>query len=108
DAIAGPLVIGDGVGAAKTARLLQMASTQIKNTSSVTVKRDGWWIASSASEAIGALTMEGGAEINLGTGVLVLGGNVSVTAGSGAPAVISSQLQMGGVTRTVDVASAAE
>lgn len=101
NAIAGNLVIGDGITAA-TVRLL--ASNQTADTSAVTVSSSGTLDLNGNSDAVGSLTVSGGASVTTGAGVLTLNGNVAHTGTGASSATIAGNLNLGGATRTFSVA----
>src|SRR4051812_20894559 len=105
--ITGNLAIGDGSGAASSAIIVQDADNQIPDTAAVMIISDGFWNLASGnrSETIGLLAMTAGM-IDTGTGVLTVNGNIT-TNSNGASATISGQLNLGGATRTFDVADGA-
>ena len=81
DAMAGTvLTIGDAAGAANSATLQLSASNQIPDTAGVTVNADGQLNLQGFTDAIGTLTMSGGSVTGTGTSLLVLGGDLTVTA----------------------------
>ncbi|HYF48890.1 MAG TPA: autotransporter-associated beta strand repeat-containing protein, partial [Planctomycetota bacterium] len=91
NAIAGPLVIGDGAG---TDSVELLASNQIANSAAVTVSTSGVLDLNNFSETLGNaastfLTLESGAasaaSVRTGTGTLTMAGNVAVNSiGGGA------------------------
>lgn len=90
--INGPLVIGDGTGAANTARVTVGSGTlndELMNfTSTVAINQDGRWNLG-AAQTIAGLTMTGGS-IELGsTGGLYLNGDVTINASAGNTATIN-------------------
>jgi autotransporter-associated beta strand protein len=99
NAISGNLVIGDGTGA-DTARL--NASNQIINTSSITINSSGIFNLNNFSETISSLFMSAGS-VSTGTGTLTLGGNLTGRTNA-ASATITGNLNLGGATRTFDIA----
>lgn len=92
-AVPGPLVIGNDTGSA-TVKLT--AADQTTSATSVTIGNDGTLNLNGNNDAIGALTLSG-ATVTTGTGILTLGGDVTVTqpTGSGA-SLISGNLDLGG------------
>ncbi|QYM77661.1 autotransporter-associated beta strand repeat-containing protein [Horticoccus luteus] len=93
-AINGPVVIGDGTGAANSAQLTIQANTSIlydemmNYTTPITLKSDGQF-SLLAAQTIGALTFNGG-NIDLGTtGSLFLNDDVTVNASAGHTATIT-------------------
>ncbi len=104
NAVPGDLSVGDGVGAAASAILTQANDEQIPDSATVTIAADGFWNLASGnhSETIAALTIAGGS-IETGAGTLTVNGNITTDA-SAASATISGQLNLGGTTRTLDVA----
>jgi fibronectin-binding autotransporter adhesin len=107
NAVPGDLPIGDAVGAAASAVLTQGNDEQIPNSATVTVNADGFWNLASGnhSETIAALVMNAGS-IATGSGILTVNGNITTNANA-ASATASGQLNLGGVTRTIDVADGA-
>lgn len=116
-AIVGPLIIGDGVGAAGSAEVqlgfFNAANEQIANAVSVTINEDGRLRLNGQLETFGALTMTGGA-INMNqfnaagasVGTLTLGGNVTGNAAS-STATIAGNLNLGAGPRTFNIANGA-
>ena len=98
-AILAALTIGDGTHAA-TVQL--NASNQIANSSSVFINTGGRFELNNFSEQIAGLTLNS-ATVNGGIGVLTLGGNVSVAAPT-TTSILSSEINLGGATRTFTVA----
>ena len=92
------ITVGDGTG---SDLLTLQQSNQIADGVPVTINSSGTLDLLANSEAIGSLTMTGGA-VN-GTGTLTLGGNLTTNA-SGASAIINPNLDLGGVVRTFTVA----
>jgi len=101
-AVPGDLVVGDGVSSA-LGRLL--ANVQIASTSDVRVNRFATLDLNGFANVIATLTMSGGT-VATGTGVLILGDNVTTLASAGV-ATISGNLSLDTATRTFDVASGA-
>jgi len=100
NAIAGPLVIGDGVG---TDTVFLNNSNQINNKA-VTINSSGVLDLNSNSDAIGTLTMTGGS-VMTETGTFTLGGDVTTNANP-TSATISGNFNLGG-NRTFTVADGA-
>ncbi|GAB1487856.1 hypothetical protein MASR2M8_02970 [Opitutaceae bacterium] len=105
--IQGDITIGDNTGAAGSASLVMSTlvpgNNRIADTVNVRVNSDGLFNLAGRSDAIAALTIQGG-DVTTGVGTLDLGGNVSFLS-SGREATISGFLGLGGVVRTIDVAS---
>jgi autotransporter-associated beta strand protein len=80
-AIAGTLVIGQGVPPPNTATVVLLAVNQIANTSSVTVRRDGVLSLGGLSDTIGLLTIADGTTVLGPAGDLVVSG-LSMAGGS--------------------------
>jgi autotransporter-associated beta strand protein len=80
-AIAGPLVIGQGVPPPNTASVALLAVNQIANTSNVTVRRDGAFLFNGLSDTIATLTIEDGTTTLGATGDLVVSG-LTMTGGT--------------------------
>ena len=99
-AIAGNIVVGDGLTAST---LRNLAVLEIADTANVTVNRLSQWNLNNNNEAIANLTLSGG-NVASGTGTLILGGNVTTLA-STSIADISGNLSLGGATRTFSVAA---
>src|SRR5207249_3182536 len=78
NAIAGPLVVGDGTGGTDVDKVVLVNNTQIADTAAVTITHSGVLdLATDAtSDTIGPLTLTGG-HVTTGTGVLTLGNNVT-------------------------------
>ena len=74
NAVAGSLVVGDGVGDANSAFLQQAANEQIPNAVPVTIASDGRWQLSlgSRTETISNLTLIGGGRVDTGGGTLTV------------------------------------
>lgn len=90
--INGPLVIGDGAGAAESAKVWIPSGSSFAEmmnyTTPVTLNSDGLFYLQN-SQTIGSLTFNGG-KVDLSTlGVLYLGGDVTVNAVAGQTAVIA-------------------
>jgi len=100
NAIAGPLVIGDGVG---TDTVFLNNSNQINNKA-VTINSSGVLDLNTNSDAIGTLTMTGGS-VMTETGTFTLGGDVTTNAFT-ASATISGNFNLG-ANRTFTVADGA-
>ena len=99
-AVPGDLFIGDGSGA----DLVQLtAANQIGNASDVTIDAGATLDLLGNSDTIGTLTLRGGT-VATAAGILTLGGNVTSLASS-VGSVISGNLNLGSVTRTISVAS---
>src|SRR5262249_16662319 len=73
---------------------------QIPDSATVTIY-DGNWSLQNNSETIAALTMTDGG-VATGTGTLTVNGNITTNVSS-ASALITGKLNLGGVTRTLDV-----
>jgi len=102
-AIPGDLTIGDGNGLVGTDVLRLLAEDQIADTSDVTVRNSGLFDLNGNTDRIGSLTMEGG-EVDSGSGVLILGGNLTTLADDDT-AFINGNLSLGGAARTFNVNS---
>jgi len=119
--IAGPLVIGDGLGAANSAIIFIGNSDQISDAAPVAIQSDGMLIVDIFSDdGIGPLTLTGG-NVQLGADIFVNGafamtggtitggeaihfGNSTATSGaSGLAATISALVGLGAATRTFTV-----
>jgi autotransporter-associated beta strand protein len=96
-AILGPLIVGDATHAT-VARTT--ASEQIANGSPLTVNSLSSFDISGQTESIASVTMSGGSIIT-GTGTLIVGGNISHS--GNATSTIGGNLDLGGVTRTLNV-----
>ena len=131
DAIAGDLFVGDGTGAADSAEVRLLHSSEIKNSSSVTVQSDGNFNMNGFGDTVtnvtinsghvsglptsgglsltvqGVLTMTGGTIDGVGGRLLLrAGGGLSVTAtadASGNTATINSNVDLNGATQTFTV-----
>ncbi|GAB1488057.1 hypothetical protein MASR2M8_05000 [Opitutaceae bacterium] len=105
--IQGDVTIGDGTGAAGSASLVMSTmvpgNNRIADTVNIRVNSDGLFNLAGRSDKIAALTIQGG-DVMTGVGTLDLGGDVAFL-GSGREATISGYLGLGGVVRTIDVAS---
>jgi autotransporter-associated beta strand protein len=120
-AILGPLVIGDGIGATNSAAVV--TGNQISDTAAVTIWSDGRLeIGNFSNEAIGSLTIAGGNVVmgitsvfsiagaidmsggRISSGNATLLGNVAATSdAAGHAATITSNTDLGGATRTFTV-----
>ncbi len=133
DQIPDNLVIGDGNGGAQSAVVVLQNHSQIANSANVTIKRDGLFDMNGFGETINNLVINRGDVTNVPTsggnslalngtldmtggsitgglgatpGLLLLGANSDVTATSdaaGNAALIASNIDLGGVTRTFTV-----
>ena len=113
-AVPANLVVGDtlgGQGAAKADVVQFQANNQIQPTAAVTIFASGLLNLNGFNNTIGngqvnALTITGGS-VATGTGTLTLGSNVADLAANTdiTPASISGNLNLGGTTRTFDVAA---
>lgn len=103
NAITGPLTIG-----AATSLWYGSHDNQVADTAIVSVGPGATFDLNGRSDKVGGLVLTGGA-VATGTGVLVLGGNVTSNAAS-STSTITGALDLGGLTRTFTVAhgSAAE
>src|SRR5262249_21743300 len=102
NAFGGDLVIGDGSGS----DLVTLgASNQIPDSAAVTLSTSGTLDLAGFSDAIGTLTMTGGA-VTTGAGTLTLGGDVTVTASANG-STLSGKLDLGAATRTFTIANGA-
>jgi fibronectin-binding autotransporter adhesin len=98
---AGPLNVGDAIGAASTAVLRLQVNNQINNSSLLTVKSDGSLDINNLSESVGALAVSSGT-ISIGTGTL-LPSSLAMTGGS-ITSTGSGKLQLSiGVTAVSDI-----
>ncbi len=98
-AVPGALVIGTATGSAGTAIAKTISSSQIGNTSMVTVNSTGILDINNA-EAIGGLTMAGAGQVQTGTNGLTLMGDISVQTGT---ETISGNVQWSSTNRTINV-----
>lgn len=106
--ILGDLLIGDGTGAAESAKVVYgtgLADNKIANTSAITIKSDGLLDLNSRDDTVGAITLEGG-RIKTGTGVLELNGNITTLASS-QEATISGVVTLADAARVINVADGA-
>ena len=108
-AVSGPLVVGDTNILAEP-YVLEIYGGQIADTSHVTINPNGTLYLGGNDDTIGALTMTGGSLYGdsletIVIGTLTLGGNVTAHYSPLLNAVITAKLNLGGVTRTVNVAS---
>ncbi len=106
-AIGGALVVGGSNVAGAVPKVQLVGNSQLTSTTDVTVSSDGTLDVNSTSTSIRALSMSGGV-VSIGTGTLILNGNVSAFAGPAAAAQITStdfvnDLNLGGATRTFQV-----
>lgn len=99
-AIPHDLIVGNG-STGSTVR--NLAGSEIADVGSVTVNRLSLWDLNDFSETIHALTLSGGT-ITTGTGILTLGSNITSLVSS-TTSTVSGLLSLGGVTRTISVAS---
>jgi autotransporter-associated beta strand protein len=103
-AIAGDLVIGDGLGGVNSDVVRLLLSNQIANLSEVTIDESGRLDLNNQSETIGPLILFEGS-ISTGTGTLTLNGDITATGLAAGPingAVISGRLNLGTGTRTIE------
>lgn len=99
NALAGPLVVGDGVGSDK---VILTADNQISDLVLVSVNSSGVLDLNSKLETIASLAMTGGL-VTTGAGTLTLLGNVT-TAANDSSATINGILSLGLSTRTFTIA----
>ena len=104
-AIAGSLLIGDGIGGAGADVVRYEAAEQIADTSGVTILSSGLLNLNNYSDAIVSLTMTGGS-VTTGAGALSVIGPITTNAHS-ASATISGYLDLSAATKTFDVADGA-
>jgi fibronectin-binding autotransporter adhesin len=110
NAIPAALVIGDNDGTASNDVVRLLAADQIPSTSAVTVTSSGLLSLNGNTETLGGITLNSGvtsgANVTTGAGTLTLAGDVTLTAfGTGATgATMTGNLNLGGVTRTFNVA----
>lgn len=108
-AIPGTLNVGDPTQSGWSGSAVLQSSNQIAATAVVNVYQSGWFNLSNFSNTIGSLTLYSGtsrgAEVSTGTGVLTMGGNVTLNVNeTGAtPATLTGNLNLGGATRTFNV-----
>jgi fibronectin-binding autotransporter adhesin len=105
--IAGPLIIGNS-NMTITPNVLLIYGDQIADTSAVTINPNGYLYLGGNQETIGTLTMIGGSLYgdSLETskrGTLTLGGNLTAPYSPLINGAISANLNLGGITRVVDV-----
>ncbi len=133
DEIPDNVVIGDGTGGNQSAVVILQATSQIANAANMTIRPDGLFDMNGFGETINDLSINRGAVTNVptngvnslaltgslhmtggsitgGTGVtpglFLIGPNSNVTAtsdGAGNAALIASNIELGGVTRTFTV-----
>ncbi len=113
-ALYGPLVIGDSTGMSAGPHTVRMqGSNQIFDTSTVTVYGAGVFDLNNFSDQIAGLTLHSGtgqsASVTTGTGTLTLAGNLTLNVGGTGTvgATIGGRLDLGGATRTFNVADGA-
>ncbi len=110
-AITGPLIIGDGIGAAGSDRVFLGNHDQISDLSTVTVTVTGELNLATRNDTIGALIVNGGilGSDSLSPGTLTLNGTVTATSvtlgGQSLPATIQGRLHLtaGGIGRAFHV-----
>ena len=102
-AIPGPLTVGDGSGGANADVVRYNANSQIATASAVSILSSGQLDLNSFSGIIDSLTMTGG-NVDTGTGILGLNGNLAANASS-SQANITGNLSLQGTTRTFNVAN---
>lgn len=103
----GALQIGDGVGAAGSAEVRLLDTSEIPNTAPITIAADGVLNLNGKSEIIGDLTL-GGGSVNTANGILTLAGTVTVTATSSIDiGATSGAVNLGTADRTISVAAGA-
>ena len=83
NAIAGDLVIGDGVGAASSTTVQLGAANQIANTSQVTVNSDGRFDLNGKTETVGSISGSGLIDNTSATATTLTVGDTSVTTFTG-------------------------
>src|SRR5262249_20340063 len=97
NAVAGGVIVGDGVGSADSAVLLLGNSEQIPNIDPVTINSDGLFNLNNNVQTVGPLTIQGG-DITTGTGSLILNADVQVL-GSTKTSTASGSLSLGPASR---------
>ncbi len=97
----GQLTIGDGVGINDTAIVRELYNYQIGN-GPITINEDGWLDVDDYTDTVGAITFNGGHAGSSGTGMLRLGGTVTVNAAT-EEALLDGNVYMGSGIRTFDV-----
>ncbi len=102
DAVAGPLIIGDGIGGAGS-DVVRLLDFTVIGTVPVTVTGSGLLDLNNRDENIGELILEGGV-VTMGSGTLTVLSDVTTIA-SASTATISGNLNLGGATRIFDVAN---
>ncbi len=98
NALAGDLVIGDGVGGNSVDRLRFDASNQIPDNSKIRVNSSGFFNLNGKTETVGPLALQGG-EVQTFAGSLILSTDVTTLGGPDA-SVITGNLFLGSTTRT--------
>ena len=97
----GQLTIGDGVGINDTAIVRELYNFQIGN-GPITINEDGWLDVDDYIDTVGAITFNGGHAGSSGTGILKLGGTITVNAAT-EEALLDGNVYMGSGIRTFDV-----
>lgn len=99
-AVQGALSIGNFAGAARVEYGANAGSDQINLSASVTINSGATFDLAGKTDCIGSLTMTGGT-IDTGTGVLILGGDITYNVGEAA--IIRGNLDLNNAVRTVAV-----
>lgn len=95
------LIIGTGLGSAKSAIVQEKSDYQIADNANVTIKSDGWLDLGANDDTVGPMFFDGGLASST-VGSLYLGGNITVSTNGG---TVSGFLGIVGTTRTLDVTS---
>jgi len=99
NAVAGGVIVGEGVGAADSAVLLLGNSQQIPSTRPVTINSDGLFNLNNFVQTVGPLTIQGGDIATGASGALVLTSDVLVL-GSTKTSTASGSISLGSSTRS--------
>lgn len=98
NAVAGPIIVGDGLGGNNVDVLRLDGPNQIPDNVPILIGSSGLFNLNGFAETIGPLTLQGG-ETRTGAGSLILTGNVT-TLGAAEPSIMTGNLFLGNTTRT--------
>jgi autotransporter-associated beta strand protein len=101
NAIAGSLIVGDGISVAS---VIFGAANQVGNSQSITVNANATVNLQGFSDEVGALNFNGGT-LAIGAGTLTINGDITAT---GTSSITGGTLSIKEVTRTINVAGGAQ